>query len=342
MSTNSLDYINHSVQPCKLVLHINEIYFLSLYYALSRSTFSFYGSFHYIQHGIRARFRCEPMNVDAALKDPSWFEAMKKEFQALVDNQTWILVPASSDMKIISNKWVFQVKTCADGSLDKLKARLVARGFEQMAGVDFLETFSHVVKSATLRIVFSLAATKGWYVQQIDVNNAFLNGDLEITIFMQQPAGFIDTTHPNYVCKLQKSLYGLKQAPRAWYNKLKGCLLELGYKRSTSDFSLFYKSANGNLLLVLVSVDDILVTGDSSAAVHDVIQVLNSKFKLKTLGEVHYFLGIEVFKSGAGYALCQKKYIQELLEKSKMLECNACATPMTSTTKLSKLDGNIF
>lgn len=122
----------------------------------------------------------------------------------------------------------YKVKTLADGTLDKLKARLVARGFEQFARIYFLETFSPVVKSTTIRLVFTLAATRKWSVQQIDVTNAFLNGDLEDTIYMYRPVSFVDKQFPGHVCKLQKSLYGLKQAPKAWYNKLKSCFIGAG------------------------------------------------------------------------------------------------------------------
>lgn len=151
---------------------------------------------------------CEPLNDSIALANPDWFHAMELEYKALMDNQTWSLVPYNPDMKIISNKWVYKVKTLADGSLDKLKARLVARGFEQFAGIDFLETFSPVVKSTTIRLVFTLAATRKWSVQQLDVTNAFLNGDLEDTIYMSQPVGFVNKAFPTHVCKLHSKPLG--------------------------------------------------------------------------------------------------------------------------------------
>src|SRR5436305_13217403 len=118
-------------------------------------------------------------------------------------------------MNINSNKWVFRVKKKPDGTIDKLKARLVARGFQQHAGVDFVETFSPVVKPLTIRLVLTLAVTKGWPIQQVDVNNAFLNGDLKEAVFMNQPEGYVDQSKPTHVCRLIKSLYGLKQAPKA-------------------------------------------------------------------------------------------------------------------------------
>lgn len=145
-----------------------------------------------------------------------------------------------------------------------------------------MKTFSPVVKTSTIRLIFSLVATHNWSIQQIDVNNAFLNGELIGDIYM--PQGFVDYEHPDYVCKLHKSLYGLKQTPRAWYNKLKSYLFELGFKRSALDLSLFHRKLNDVLLIVLVYVDDIPITGDSAVEVLGVIDLLNKKFKLKSLG----------------------------------------------------------
>lgn len=180
-----------------------------------------------------------PKSDTIALADPSWYKTMELENDALKQKKTWHLIPSSPDQKLITCKWVYRVKTKADGTLDKLKAWLVARGFEQQAGVDYMETFSPVVKFSTIRLVFALAATRKWKIQQLDVNNAFLNRDLHEDIYMTQPKGFEDPLYPSYVCKLDKALYGLKQAPRAWYDKLKGYLLELHFQRSTSDVSLF-------------------------------------------------------------------------------------------------------
>lgn len=224
----------------------------------------------------------EPPSIVVALQSPQWKNAMQSEYQAPVDNGAWTLVPYTPDMKVISNKWIFKVKTNADGSLDKLKARLVARGFEQFAGVDYLETFSPVIKSSTIRFVFFLAATRHWYIQQLDINNVFLNGLLEDKIFITQPQGFEDATCPDHVCRLKKSFYGLKQALHAWYDTLKSSLISLGFKLCTSDFSLFFRQGSGGLLLILVYVDDILICEDDHSEVLQIIEGLKSEFKLNT------------------------------------------------------------
>ena len=140
---------------------------------------------------------------------------MSAEYDALVQNGTWELVPPAPSQNIVGCKWIFRIKRNSDGTIDRYKARLVAKGFHQRPGVDYIETFSPVVKPTTVRVVLSLVVSRGWPLRQLDVNNAFLQGHLSKNVFMQQPQGFVDQDRPSYVCKLQKEIYGLKQAPRA-------------------------------------------------------------------------------------------------------------------------------
>lgn len=151
-----------------------------------------------------------PSSVRAALKDPNWRAAMQVEYDALMANSTWTLVPRPPRTHIVSGKWVFRIKTNADGSLDRYKARWVVRGFAQRPGIDFGETFSPVVKPATIRTILTLACSRGWPVHQLDVKNAFLHGVLDEQVYCYQPAGFVDDTRRDHVCRLSKSLYGLK------------------------------------------------------------------------------------------------------------------------------------
>ncbi|KAH9803881.1 retrovirus-related pol polyprotein from transposon RE1 [Citrus sinensis] len=157
----------------------------------------------------------EPDSVGEALQDTNWFTAMKNEYDALIENRTWSLVPRTENQKVVGNKWVYRIKYNTDGSVAKYKARLVAKGCQQIEGVNYFDTFSPVVKPATVRVVLSLAVMNQWIVRQVDVNNAFLNGELSEEVFMQQPEGFVDKSKSNHVCRLHKALYGLKQAPRA-------------------------------------------------------------------------------------------------------------------------------
>ena len=157
----------------------------------------------------------EPSSHVDAMENPLWRRAMNDEFQALVKNTTWHLVPPRDGLNVIDCKWVFKLKHKPDGSIDRYKARLVAKGFKQQYGVDYDDTFSPVVKPTTIRLLLSLAVSRGWSLRQIDIQNAFLHGLLHEDVYMKQPPGFVDSDHPNYLCKLDKSLYGLKQAPRA-------------------------------------------------------------------------------------------------------------------------------
>ncbi|KAK2454628.1 putative mitochondrial protein [Trifolium repens] len=278
----------------------------------------------------------EPKTVKQALTDPKWYDAMKSEFDALQKNETWTLVPLPPHRKAIGCKWVFRTKENADGSINKFKARLVAKGFHQVQGFDFNETFSPVVKPVTIRLILSLAISYKWPLKQLDINNAFLNGNLDEEVYMTQPQGF-ESTDSSLVCKLQKALYGLKQAPRQWFDKLTTTLLQFGFKASKCDPSLFIYSKDRQIVYLLVYVDDIIITGSSTMLVQNLVEKLNSAFSLKQLGDLDYFLGIEVhhLKDGS-LLLTQSKYIRDLLTKTNMTDCNPINTPMMSSCKLSK------
>ncbi|KAH9727669.1 retrovirus-related pol polyprotein from transposon RE1 [Citrus sinensis] len=273
----------------------------------------------------------EPETVQEALNNERWFQAIKAEYNALISNGTWTLVPRTENHKLVGNKWVFRIKTNTDGSVEKYKARLVAKGFQQIEGVNYFETFSPVVKSATVRVILSLAVMNQWQIRQVDVNNAFLNGDLTEEVYMRQPEGFVDQQRPDFVCKLHKALYGLKQAPRAWFDKLKSSLIQWGFKNSKSDTSLFLRRTKSSIIIILIYVDDILITGSDCVELEKFIKLFSSAFALKDLGKLSYFLGIEVLYGHDSIYLSQKKYIRDLLAKVDMLECKGTDTPMSSS-----------
>ena len=164
---------------------------------------------------------------------------MVEEHEALLQNHTWDLVPRPARANIVTGKWIFKHKFQADGSLEWYKARCVLRGFSQRPSVDFSETFNPMVKPATVRTVLSLALSRQWPIHLLDVKNAFLHGPLTETVYCMQPSRFEDPTHPDFVCRLNKSLYGLNQAPRAWYSQFATHLLSLGFQEAKSDTSLF-------------------------------------------------------------------------------------------------------
>ena len=259
-------------------------------------------------------------------------KAMAGEFQALQTTRTWYLVPSSPSQNMVGCKWIFRIKRKPDGSVDRYKAHLVAKGFHQQEGIDFKETFSLVAKPVTIRILLTLAVQFDWFLNQLDVSNAFLHGTLKEEVFMQQPSGFIDPSKPSYVCKLHKSLYGLKQAPMAWYDKLFQTLISLGFHNSQSDCSLFV-TFEPALVIVLVYVDDILVTGSNTQVCTAFITRLSHLFPVKDLGPLHYFLGLEVHRSSAGIFMSQHKYALDLLLKTQMDGSKPCATPL-GTQKL--------
>jgi hypothetical protein len=218
----------------------------------------------------------------------------------------------------------------------------VAKGFKQRYGVDYEDTFSPVVKMSTIRTILAIAVSRGWSLRQLDVQNAFLHWILEEEVYMRQPPGYIDKTRPNYVCKLDKALYGLKQAPRALYARLSTKLIELGFKASKADTSLFYFNSGSVILFGLVYVDDIIVVSSTPNATTGLLKNLMKDFALKDLGELHYFLGMEVNKVRDGMILSQDKYASDLLKKVNMASCKPVSTPFSTSEKLSAFEGNLL
>ncbi|XP_072149133.1 retrovirus-related Pol polyprotein from transposon RE2 isoform X2 [Setaria viridis] len=291
-----------------------------------------------IRYGLLAA-NGEPNTLHEALADNNWKHAMDEEFLALHKNKTWRLVPPAPGRNVIDCKWVYKVKRKADGSIDRYKARLVAKGFKQRYGIDYEDTFSPVVKAATIRLVLSIAISRGWTLRQLDVQNAFLHGVLEEEVYMRQPPGYQDKYHPQYICKLDKALYGLKQAPRAWYYRLNTKLQEMGFKPSKGDTSLFYFRKGALMVFILIYVDDIIVASSSPEGTKQLLKALKSDFALKDLGELHYFLGIEVSKINNGILLSQSKYSNDILKRTSMVNCKPCSTPIFITEKLSAYEG---
>jgi len=232
-----------------------------------------------------------------------WKSAMDVEFEALMRNKTWHLVPPLPASNVIDCKWVYKVKRRAGGTVDRYKARLVAKGFKQRYGLDYEDTFSPVVKAATIRLILSLAVSQQWSIRQLDVQNAFLHGILEEDVYMRQPPGYVDQSCPDFVCKLDKSLYGLKQAPRAWFSRLSAKLQALGFHGSKADTSLFFFKRDDVVVYFLVYVDDIIVVSYCDATIDRLLLQLRDDFALKDLGPLHYFLGIEVVPCSDGALL---------------------------------------
>uniref|UniRef100_A0A2N9FGV4 Integrase catalytic domain-containing protein n=1 Tax=Fagus sylvatica TaxID=28930 RepID=A0A2N9FGV4_FAGSY len=261
-----------------------------------------------------------------------WRKAMEEEMHALELNHTWDLIPKPAGTSIVGCRWVFTVKQNPDGIVDRLKARLVAKGFTQTYGLDYTETFSPVAKLNSIYIIISLAANLDWPLHQLDVKNVFLHGDLTETIYMTQPPGF--KSKGECVCHLKKSIYGLKQSPRAWFDKFSKAVVSHGMTCSQADHSVFFKKTRTGIVILVVYVDDIVITGSDKEGIQILINHLSSSFLTKDLGKLRYFLGIEVAKSKAGISLSQRKYTLDILQDTGYLGSKPVATPMEPNLKL--------
>ena len=265
---------------------------------------------------------------------------MADEYGAQVKNKTWSLVPRPHGANIINSLWLYKHKYDADGVHRRHKARLVANGKSQAAGVDYDETFSPVVKPSTIRTVLNLALSKGWELKQLDVQNAFLHGNISETVYMHQPPGFVDKERPHYVCKLNKALYGLKQAPRAWNARFSSYLHRLGFVSTKSDASLFVYRRGKDIAYLLLYVDDIVLTGSTPALLSRITASLKTEFPMTDMGRLTYFFGIKVQYNKAGILLSQQSYATEIIERAGMTDCKPLSTPVDVNSKLSTEGGD--
>ncbi|KAJ0532312.1 putative RNA-directed DNA polymerase [Helianthus annuus] len=282
----------------------------------------------------------EPSSYEEAASDPRWVEAMNKEMEALFRNNTWVLADLPQGRKAIGCKWVYRVKYKSNGEVERFKARLVAKGFNQREGLDFGETFSPVVKMVTVRTVITLAVFFEWPLYQLDVDNAFLHGTITEDVYMKLPQGYY-SKEESKVCKLVKSLYGLKQAPRKWNERLTDVLLSSGFVQSKCDHSLFILLKKDVTVFLLVYVDDVVVTGNSEVEIKKIKNILHETFKIKDLGILKYFLGIEVLYDKNVVCLNQRKYCLELLNEFGFLGCKPVSTPIEQSSLVtSKIEKN--
>ncbi|RVW61892.1 Retrovirus-related Pol polyprotein from transposon TNT 1-94 [Vitis vinifera] len=253
-----------------------------------------------------------PQNIQEAFKYPKWKAAVDEEVRALEKNGTWEITDLPRGKKPVGCKWIFTVKYKAD-----------------------------VAKLNTVRVLLSLAANLDWSLHQLDVKNAFLNGDLEEEVYMDIPAGLETTSNFNKVCRLRKSLYGLKQSPRAWFERFTKVVKGYGFVQCQSDHTLFVKHfPEGKLTIIIVYVDDIILTGDHEEKIDLLKKLLTKEFEIKDLGNLKYFLGMEIARSKKGIAVSQRKYVVDLLNETGMLGCKPAETPMDTTVKLEESDGS--
>ncbi|KAL8088633.1 hypothetical protein AgCh_038420 [Apium graveolens] len=281
----------------------------------------------------------EPKKVKETLQDADWVQAMQEELNEFERNKVWTLVPRPKNRSVVGTKWVFRNKTDSDGIITRNKARLVAKGYSQHEGIDYDETFAPVARLEAIRIFLAYAAHKKFTVFQMDVKSAFLNGELEEEVYVEQAPGFVDSKHPDYVYRLDKALYGLKQAPRAWYETLAQFLLESGFNRGTIEKTLFYLDHGKDLLLVQIYVDDIIFGSTNGRLCKKFSKLMQSRYQMSMMGELRYFLGLQVKQNEEGTFICQTKYTRNLLKKFGMQDCSSASTPMATATKLDKDTG---
>ncbi|KAL2243082.1 UNVERIFIED_CONTAM: Retrovirus-related Pol polyprotein from transposon RE1 [Sesamum indicum] len=245
----------------------------------------------------------EPQSYNQAKESVEWKQAMQNELCALEQNQTWDVVDLSPNKRPIGCKWVYKIKLNPDGSVERYKARLVAKGYNQIEGIDYFDRFSPVAKVVTVRVFLTVATGSCWPIHQVDINNAFLHGFLDEDIYMEAPAGY--NVPSGKCCKLQRSLYGLKQASRQWNQELTTKLIHFGFTQSLNDYCLFVKGSSASLIILLVYVDDLLITGPSELLINEVKSFLDAAFSIKDLAYAKYFLGLEIARSYVGFDQCK-------------------------------------
>ena len=258
-------------------------------------------------------------------------EAVKSELESIEENKVWTVVKRPNDKSVIQTRWIFKIKRNANNEPEKYKARLVAKGYCQEYGIDYYETFAPVVKVQTLRTIFALSAQQDLVVHQVDINTAFLNGDLEEEIFIEPPPGIVKYKKDE-VCKLHKALYGLKQAPRAWNKSLVQFLSDFGLMQLKSDVCVFVNQE----LIVAIYVDDIIIASKDLNKIVLFKKQLGVRFKTKDLGEVNYVLKIRVERiPNGGWKIHQHNYIDDLVKFYNLKNEKLVSIPIQPNHKLT-------
>ena len=245
--------------------------------------------------------------------------------QPRIHDETWDLVTHSPHKKAIGCRWIYKVQYNVDCSINHYKARLVAKGYIQTDGVNYKETFALVAKMTIVQTIIALIVAKGCHHHQMDMKNAFLQGELEEEVLMIQPPGFESTNHQTAVCQLKKPLYELKQALCAWHSKITEYLHQIGFQMLKTYNSLY---------VIVLYLDDLVIWGENLTDIKMVKSLLSNRFEMKDMKKLDYFLNIEIIRTPIGIMIFQQHYILNLLYKSRMIECKPVLTPLYQYLKL--------
>ncbi|KAL0381033.1 UNVERIFIED_CONTAM: Retrovirus-related Pol polyprotein from transposon TNT 1-94 [Sesamum angustifolium] len=263
-------------------------------------------------------------------------EAVKSEIDSIVSNGTWVLLDLPPGCTTIGCKWIFKKKLKPDGSIDKFKARLVAKGFKQKEGIDYFDTYSPVARLTTIRVLIALASVYNLSIHQMDVKTAFLYGELEEEIYMDQPEGFVAHGNERKVCKLVKSLYGLKQAPKQWHEKFDQTILAFCFTVNENDKCIYCKVKGDRIIILCLYVDDILLIGSCIEIITETKSFLKNKFEMKDMGEADVILGIKLIRSTDGITISQSHYVEKIIEKFGYQNSRIAKTPYDYSVALFK------
>lgn len=279
----------------------------------------------------------EPVNIQEAMSSPQaiqWKEAIREEIENMERLKVWKLATPPRGSSTIGSKWVFKVKTDAQGQVARYKARLVARGFAQKQGIDYDETYAPVARFSLIRYLLALAVIFGWTTRHIDIKCAYLNGNLEEEIYMRIPS--MNEKEEEKIVRLLRPIYGLKQSGRNWNTILDAYLERKGFNRLKTSNCVYKRD---QFTYLVTYVDDIAIFSKDAKNIDDIVKAIEEDFEARDLGELSYFLGVRITRrNNAVIELDQEAYINDLLKRFGMEECRSAATPMEPGITLSKDD----
>ena len=277
----------------------------------------------------------ELKKVDDALQDTDWFNSMHEELHQFVRNDVWELVPRPKGVNVIGTKWIFKNKSDEHGIAIRNKSIIVAQEYTQVEMIDFDETFAPVVRLESIRILLAITSHLNFKLYQMDVKSAFLNGMLQEEVYVEQPKDFINPHRSDDVYKLERALYGLKQAPKAWYDRLTAYLIEHEFKRGFADTTLFIRNDKNYFVVAQIYVDDIVFGAINDSLAQSFADEIKKIFEMRMVGELTYFLGLQVKQTVSGIYINQAKYARILVKRFGLEKAANARTPMAANAKLT-------